>query len=85
MHELRYSLRSLRRSPVFTAVAVFSLALGIGANTAILTLLDQIRLRQIGIRMAPGALQGNVVWLVMREVLVLVAIGVALGIPRRWR
>jgi hypothetical protein len=45
MHELRYALRSLRKAPVFTAVAVLSLALGIGANTAIFTLLDQILLR----------------------------------------
>ena len=39
------------------------------------------RTREIGIQMALGALQGNVVWSVMREVLVLVAVGVALGVP----
>jgi putative ABC transport system permease protein len=39
------------------------------------------RTREIGIRMALGAEQGNVVWLVMREVLVLVAIGITLGVP----
>jgi predicted permease len=50
MHELRYSLRSLRKSPVFTAVAVLSLALGIGANTAIFTLLDQILLRVLPVK-----------------------------------
>jgi predicted permease len=39
------------------------------------------RTREIGIRMALGAAQGNVVWMVMKEVLVLVGIGVGLGLP----
>jgi ABC-type antimicrobial peptide transport system permease subunit len=37
--------------------------------------------REIGIRMALGAIQGNVIWMVMKEVLLLVAIGVLVGLP----
>ncbi len=55
MHDLRLALRGLRRSPLFAVVAVLSLALGIGANTAIYTLVDQILLRKLPVR-APDEL-----------------------------
>ena len=42
------------------------------------------RSREIGIRMALGAIGGNVLWLIMREVVVLVGIGVAIGLPSAW-
>ncbi|HEX6309432.1 MAG TPA: ABC transporter permease [Longimicrobiales bacterium] len=45
--EVRQAIRSLRRAPVFTAVAVVTLALGIGATTAIFTLIDSIVLRPL--------------------------------------
>jgi predicted permease len=50
MSDFRLALRSLRRSPLFAAVAIASLALGIGANTAIFTLIDQILLRKLPVR-----------------------------------
>ncbi len=46
-NDLRLALRGLRRSPLFATVAILSLALGIGANTAIFTLIDQILLRKL--------------------------------------
>jgi predicted permease len=47
---LRYGARQLRLNPGFTAVAVLSLALGIGANTAVFTLLDQLVLRLLPVK-----------------------------------
>jgi len=48
--DLRFALRTFRKSPVFVAVAIVSLALGIGANTAIFTLVDQLMLRLLPVK-----------------------------------
>src|SRR5881392_2830967 len=48
--DFRLAIRSLRRSPLFATVAILSLALGIGANTAIFTLIDQIVLRKLPVK-----------------------------------
>jgi len=48
--DLKFALRTLRRSPLFTSIAILSVALGIGANTAIFTMMDQLMLRLLPIR-----------------------------------
>jgi predicted permease len=58
--DIRYGVRMLSRAPVFSAVAVLSLALGIGANTAIFSLIDSLILRSLPVKDPSRLVQVNI-------------------------
>jgi predicted permease len=63
VRDVRYALRAFARAPGFTAVAVATLALGIGANTAIFSVVDAVMIRPV-----PGLREpGKLVWITNRQ------------------
>jgi predicted permease len=62
VRDVRYGGRMLRRSPALTAVAILSLALGIGANTAIFTIIDAIALKMLPVKDPSALVQLNRYW-----------------------
>ena len=55
LQDIRYALRQLRLAPAFTATAILTLALGIGANTAVFTLIHEVMLKSLPVT-DPGGL-----------------------------
>ncbi len=57
LQDLRHALRQFRKSPGFAATAILTLALGVGATTAIFTLIQQVMLRSLPVVLFVGGIQ----------------------------
>jgi predicted permease len=92
IYNLRTLARQIERS-LLTERIVATLSSAFGALATLLAVIGLYglmaytvsrRTREVGLRMALGAVSGDVVWLVMREVMVLVSVGVTLGLAAAW-
>ena len=92
IYNLRTLARQIERSllterivaALSTAFGVLATLLAVIGLYGLMTYTASRRTREIGLRMALGAVSGDVVWLVMREVIVLVGVGVTLGLAAAW-
>ena len=92
IYNLRTLARQIERSllterivaTLSTAFGVLATLLAVIGLYGLMAYTASRRTREIGLRMALGAVSGDVVWLVMREVIVLVGVGVTLGLAAAW-
>ena len=82
--DVRFGWRQLLKAPGFTITAVLSLTLGIGANTAIFSLIDALLLRSLPVRDPQQLVQLIIAGRTRSEALRLLVVGLGLGLAAAW-